>query len=164
MSNHWLISQIWIRSTGVRVHWTLSNWKWSLQFPVTFPDCWESAALQVSQSRPTVLQVLQVRHEAPGISAIDRQLLNDLSYRSPARPASVCWGAFSLYYWYHPAELKSPRINTFLTKGRIITNPSAYGKCLIDQIDKNIRRCYENLWYQVFIPVLINAQYFNHFY
>ena len=45
-----------------------------------------------------------------------------------------------------------------------ITNTSAYGKCLIDQIDKNIRRCYENLWYQVFIPVLINAQYFNNFY
>ena len=36
-----------------------------------------------------------------------------------------------------------------------LRNTSAYGKCLIDQIDKNIRRCYENLWYQVFIPVLI---------
>ena len=36
--------------------------------------------------------------------------------------------------------------------------------CLIDQNGKTIRRCYENLWYQVFIPVLISAQYFNHFY
>ena len=47
-----------------------------LHFSITVFDCTESVSLQVTQTRPSALQVLQVGHEAPGISAIDRQFLN----------------------------------------------------------------------------------------